>query len=460
MRVLSPTDEMFVILERTYQPMHVAGLFVLSPPEGEGPRFVRALLERYAAYPRPVAPYDERLMRTPLGYCWVRDAHFDLGNHLRHAALPSPGTREQLHAWVASQHEHRLHRDRPLWELHVIEGLAGGRVAIYAKVHHAVLDGVSALRCSLAMFSSDPAHRDEPPLWMKPPFEAKRSPRRGSPVREVIAERGRNIKQQLASLPTLAREARRVASETTAQLLAPRAPDEVQNPLAGHITSARCFGSLSFALPRIEALAATLDRTVNDVVLAICSGALRSYLRERGQLPTRPLVAMVPVSLRRGGVGHGNRVATILANLATHVSDPVERIEQLWSSVQATKDRFREMTDEEIVGVCALSLTPTFLSMVTRGGEAACAYQVIISNVPGPREPLQLDGAALQHIYPVSIVVDHVALNITFTSYAGSLDFGLLACRDAVPDMERLIAHMEASLVDLEQLVQARAAAQ
>jgi diacylglycerol O-acyltransferase len=458
MHALSPTDEIFLVLERSTQPMHVAGLFVFEPAPNAGPDFARTVMARLLSFDRPNPPYSERVVLTPIGHRFVRDKHFDIANHVRHAALPSPGGDAELHAWVAEQHEFMLHRERPLWEVHLVEGLSGGRIALYAKVHHAVQDGVSALRCAMRGLAADPLCTDHPPFWAA--VRANRTARaddgqQRAPLREVLGAWRRDIGHQLASVPTLAKEATRLVRDATSHLRSHEPADAQRTPFSGRITSARRFGSTGFPLERFERLGKALGGTVNDAVLAMCSGALRHYLEERGALPTTPLSAMVPVSLRHGKGEFGNRVATIVASLATHEGDLATRLGQVLASVREGKERFAPMTNEEIVGVTAITLTPSFFGFLTGLGESACAFQVVISNVPGPKEALYLDGARMSGLYPVSIVVDHVALNITFTSYAGNLNFGVIACRHAIPDMERFIQHFEQALAELEGYVAA-----
>lgn len=450
MRALSPTDELFLLLDRNHQPMHVAGLFVLSPTRSAPEHFARELFARFSAFTVPAPPFNERWVLTPLGYCWVRDPHFDLGNHLRLCALPLPGGRRELDAWVAQQHETRLHPDRPPWEVHIIEGLAEGRVAIYAKVHHALLDGVSGLKASLAMFSPDPDAQGVPPLWANPQSACSQGEVETHwALGGVLRELRDDVREQLSSFPTLAREAGRIARET-ARHLRHSWDAHAQNPFANRITSARRFGSVSLSLHRIEALAASLHGTVNDVVLALCSSALHAHLKGRGQLPDRPLMAMVPISLRGSGGGRGNRVATLLADLALDEPELSARLARVWGSVGEGKARFAKMSSEEIVGVTAMTLAPTFFSLALRARRSISQFNVVISNVPGPRSALFLDGARLCSVIPVSIVADHVGLNITFTSYGGSLHLGLVACRHAVPDMALLVAQVEEALVELE----------
>jgi diacylglycerol O-acyltransferase / wax synthase len=449
MRALSPTDELFLFLERPHQPMHVAGLAIFEPV-GDPADTVHALLDRYRTFGEAVSPFDERVVLTPLGYCFVRDRRFALEDHLRRAALPAPGGKAELCSWVATVHESALHRERALWETRVVEGLSGGRFALYQRVHHAVLDGVSALRRGLRAYSPDPTVCDLPPVWAVPPKDAD-EPRARSPLAEVAAQLKRDVGDQLRSLPTLAREATRLVKSATSQMIHGTLP-RGHGRFGARITSARRFGMARYPQERFQRLGRALGGTLNDAVLAVCAGGVRGYLAECGTLPDEPLHAMVPVALRTGERERGNRVAMLLADLATDVADGEARVARVLGSVRAAKERYAPMSNEEIVGLNALMLTPTFLSLVSGLGERACAFQVVISNVPGPKERLYLDGSRLVGTYPVSIIVDHVPLNITFTSYDGELCFGVIACSQAVPSVERLLAHFHDSLRELEAL--------
>jgi diacylglycerol O-acyltransferase len=209
-------------------------------------------------------------------------------------------------------------------------------------------------------------------------------------------------------------------------------------------------------MERIKAVGQRADCTVNDVILAMCGSALREYLIGQNALPDQPLIAMVPVSLRQDESDDGNQVATILANLGTHIADPGKRLEVIRSSVREGKERYQQMNSEEILNYTALTLAPTALNLMTGMVPRWQAFNVVISNVPGPKEPLYWNGARLEGMYPVSIVLDRIALNITLTSYIDQIEFGLIACRRTLPSMQRLLDYLERSLFELEVAVDIR----
>jgi diacylglycerol O-acyltransferase len=260
--------------------------------------------------------------------------------------------------------------------------------------------------------------------------------------------------KQVGTVPALARELRKLMDRSQ------RHADHVSIfqapscPLNERITGSRRFAAQSYSLPRMKALAKAFDATLNDAVLAVCSGALRRYLSGLDALPDTPLVALVPVSLRKDDGGDsadaGNQIAMILANLGTHLADPSERFRVIKASLSEGKQRHAQMSPEESLNFAALMLAPTFLNMVTGLAPQLHAFNVVISNVPGPKQPLYWNGARMVGMYPVSLVIDRMALNITLTSYVDSLEFGIIGCRRTLPSMQRLLEHIERSIAELE----------
>lgn len=447
MKPLSPVDQLFLFIERRQQPMHVAGLQLFAFPDGAGDDYVYEVGQRLRTYDEPVPPFNQRLV-TRLGMrYWDEDDPFDLAHHFRHEALPRPGRIRELLARVSAEHSNLLHRDRPLWQTHLIEGLSDRRFALYTKVHHAVMDGTAAMRLAMRQLSTDPNQRDMPPAWALPRTRRPRQEVTTSPF-ERLAQ---NLGKQIGTVPALARELTKLIDKSQ------HAPGHVSifeapySPLNGRITGSRRFAAQSYSMSRVKAVAKAFDTTLNDAVLAMCSGALRRYLSGLGAIPDKPLVALVPISLRRDDEVEGNQIAMILANLGTHLSDPAERMRVIKASVRESKDRYAQMTPEESLNFAALMLAPTFLNMVTGLAPQLHAFNVVISNVPGPRTPLYWNGAKLVGMYPVSLVIDRIALNITLTSYIDSLEFGLIGCRRTLPSMQRLLDHLEQALEELEQ---------
>ena len=451
MKTLSPVDQLFLYLEKRQQPMHVAGLQLFSFPEGAGPKYVSELARSIREYSSPEPPFNQRLTRRFGQYQWMEDQQFDMDHHFRHEALPKPGRIRELLSLVSAEHSNLLDRERPLWEAHLIEGIRGRQFALYTKVHHSVVDGISAMRMGMRALSPDPEERDLPPVWAyKPKKRGRGLP--SNPVDAVssLARLTTGASRQIATVPALAREIYSVtqkAKDDPNFVSIFQAPDTILNQC---ITGSRRFAAQSYSLDRLKRLSGAFNCTLNDVVLSMCGHALREYLISQNALPDRPLIAMVPMSLRKDDSAGGNQIAMILANLGTHICDPANRLRVVQASVREAKKRFAQMSSEEILNFTALSMAPTGLNLLTGLAPKWRAFNVIISNVPGPREPLYWNGARLEGMYPVSIVLDRIALNMTLTSYRDQIEFGLIACRRTLPSMQRLLDYLEQSIRELE----------
>jgi diacylglycerol O-acyltransferase len=451
MKPLSPADQLFLWLEKRQQPMHVAGLQLFKFPEDAGPRYIRDLVEHLRSFNEPESPFNQRLVSRFGQYFWEKDDQFDLEHHFRHRALPKPGRIRELLAYVSAAHSNLMDRQRPMWEVHLIEGVQGRRFALYSKVHHCMFDGIAAMRMSSRALSTDVNTRDVPPIWAMP--RVRRSPA-GLPgpvdMASGLARLTGSMGKQLATMPKVMAEIAKVSRKSQRD---PNFVSFFQAPpsiLNGPITGSRRFAAQSYPMERFQRIAKAFDATLNDVVLAICGSALRNYLISQQALPDAPLISMVPVSLRRDESSEGNQIAMILANLGTHIADPAHRIEVVRASVKEAKERYKAMSPAEILNYTALMMAPAGINLMTGLASGLRAFNVIISNVPGPKEPLYWNGARLMGQYPVSIPIDQVALNITLTSYVDQLEFGLTACRRTLPSMQRLLDYLEYGLDELE----------
>lgn len=450
MTPLSPADQMFLWLEKRQQPMHVGGLMLFSFPEKAGPKYVTELAESLRAYQVPEGRYGRRLARRVGRYYWQKDKHFDLEHHFRHEALPKPGRIRELLARISSEHSNLMDRERPLWEFHLIEGVRGRRFAVYSKVHHSMMDGVAAMKTCMNFLSYDPEEMNRPPIWAMP--REKRDHKLPTPqelvsgLSDVVSAAG----AQLGTLPRVTREITRNLRKSTRSahhVSIFQAPDCLLNET---ITGSRRFAAQSYSIERIKAISKAFGCTVNDTVLAICGSALRDYLIMQHALPDKPLIAMVPVSLRRDNSDSGNQIAMILANLGTHIADPAVRLEAIRASVEQAKQRYKSMSPEEAINYTALTMAPAGIKMLTGLMPGWQPFNVIISNVPGPRKPMYWNGARLDGMYPVSLPLDRIALNITLLSYENQLEFGLTACRRTLPSMQRLLDFIENGIHELE----------
>lgn len=454
MTPLSATDHLFLLLEKRQQPTHIAGLQLFDFPEDADDNFVTHFAAELRHYHQPVEPFDKRLAYRWGRPYWIKDKQFDLEHHFRHVALPHPGRIRELLALVSAEHSNLMDRERPLWEFYLIEGLQGRRFAVYSKQHHAIMDGVSAMRLGMNALTTDPLQRGMPPAWAHE-IPAKKRSSTDTTTRTINAAStlAKSTTSQWSSIPNVTRalydaykrsKTFEVASDYTSIFLAP------QCILNEKITGSRRFAAQSYAMTRIRALCKAYDATVNDVVLAICGSALRDYLLDLRALPDRPLIAAVPVSLRQDESIGGNQIVTILANLATHVADPVQRVQIIKASVHDARQRLGSMTQEEVMAYSALMYMPAAMHLATGLMPQWQAFNVLISNVPGPQQPLYWNGARLRGMYPVSMPMDRLALNITILSYCDHLEFGLTACRRTMPSMQRMLTHIETAIGKLE----------
>ena len=454
MKLISPTDSMFLIGESREHPMHVAGLQLFKPPEGSGPDFIRDMYETISKndhFQPTFRKHPGRVLGGISNLAWAFDDEVDIDYHLRRSALPRPGRVRDLLELVSRLHGTLLDRHRPLWEASLVEGLSDGRFAVYTKVHHSLLDGVSAQRLTIRSMTTDPDDHEMRVPWTIGP-KARDKSRGGSPSTwESLTGAVGSLAAIAPSTLSIARAAL-LEQELTLPFRAPKTMFNV--PIGG----ARRAAAQSWPLSRIRAVktAAGGGVTVNDVVLAMCSGALRAYLSEQDALPDTPLVAMVPVSLRTKGEedAGGNMVGTILCNLATDVVDPAKRLDAISTSMHDNKKVFADLPRTQALALSAflmsglaLGLLPGFVS------QAPPPFNIVISNVPGAREPLYWNGARLDGNYPLSIALDGQALNITMTNNGDNLDFGLVGCRRSVPHLQRLLMHLEDALADLERAV-------
>ena len=452
MPMMPVTDSMFLLGESREHPLHVGGLQLFHPPEGAGPDFGSELHKRLLER-TDVRSLFRRRPRGPVNslgqWAWATDNDLDMEYHVRLSALPRPGRVRELLELAGRLHGSLLDRHRPLWEFHIIEGLADGRFAAYTKVHHALLDGVSALRLIQTSLSEDPAELDVAPPWTPRPRTGPERERSADPFR-TLRTAAKAVGDLAGLAPILVKAANEAFQDHSATMpfQAPRSMFNVP------ITGARRFAAQSWDLDRIKAVGRASGTTVNDVMLAMCAGALRTYLLELGELPDKPLVAGVPVSLRTDDSAGGNAIGIILANLATDEPDPARRLATVNDSMKRGKQFYDGMSQLQVTALSAVPMIPLALAGAPGGTRIRPGFNVMISNVPGPKNPLYWNGARMDGIYPLSIPFEGQALNITVTSYAGHLEFGLTGCRRSVPHLQRLLTHLEDALADLEKAVE------
>ena len=454
---IDPTSAGFLLAENRNMPMHVAGLHLFEKPEDAGRQYARKMFEQMQGE-EEISPlflkHPYRSLRTGAQLVWKVDEQFDIEHHVRHSALPKPGRVRELLELCGRLHSTRLAWERPLWESHVIEGLRDGRVAMYHKIHHALVDGVSAMRLLQSVMTTDPDKRDMPAPWGKQQPRVRDASDGGlsdvpiSALRTALGITAEAAGMPAALIRTLTKSVRNETSSLS--LYAPR------TMFNQTITGSRRFAAQDWPIERLRGIGKATGTTLNDVVMAMCSGAVRTYLMELDALPEAPLVAMVPVGLNAkqshvaSGEG-GNAVGAVMVQLATDKHDPADRLASIHRSMKDGKEALSSMTPVQIVAMSALGQAPAILTpMLRMQGIVRPPYNLIISNVPGPRSTHYWNGAKLVGTYPVSIPINGMALNITCTSYDGNMMFGLTGCRRTVPHLQRMLTHLDGEVAALE----------
>ncbi|GAB5415235.1 MAG: wax ester/triacylglycerol synthase family O-acyltransferase [Congregibacter sp.] len=469
MKKLSLVDKGFLLGESREMPMHVGGVALYTLPDGANEQeFLHQLADNMRRSQKLIPPFGDRLKTGRLGLAgncyWEPDASLDLDYHVRHSALPKPGRYRELFNLVSRLHSTLLDRNRPLWEMHIIEGLQNRQFAVYTKTHHAAIDGARSIHITRSMLSSDPDFvRSDSPLSLRSWEQYKAALRRGHKP-EYSDQEIRNVadrlKASLGSGVSVYKGVKDIALAIAGRNENLSLP-HWQVPRSSFNTSidgARRFVAQSWSFARIKAVGKAFDGTFNDAVLAICSGALRKYMQLHAQLPEESLKSMVPVSLREeSDLDSGNAVAAISADLATNIADPVQRIRAIQASVKAGKDYFSGMTPAEVELFTFLMSSPTMFLMPLGLMPKLPPYNVVISNVPGMRETMYWNGARMDGSYPLSIVTDGMAMNITLVTYNENVDFGIIACRRSIPQVQRVIDYMEDALQELEDAAGIRA---
>jgi WS/DGAT/MGAT family acyltransferase len=450
---LNLLDLSFVLMETRQTPMHVAGLQMFQPPADAPRDFPRRVYEYLRSFPVTARPFNYRLRGLGSG---VLLPHFeevekvDLDYHLRHSALPYPGGERELGVLISRLHSNPMDMDRPLWEVHLIEGLAGGRFAMYGKMHHSLADGVSGV--GLVNFPEDPAETRTLPIWAQ---ERPRKPRSGIAASGTLGVLPSVLRSQAQALPSLLRG---LAGSAKAAIGLKDNPDFASLAEAPRtifntsITPQRRVATQSTSLARMKAIGEAAGGSINDVLLAACSGAMRRYLAELDELPKKSLIGSIPVALPRDAdSAGGNAISFANVRMGTDIADVRERFDVIRRSSAAGRDYLKQMSGAALIDYTVLISSPQMLTRIPgMSARVPPIYNVIISNVPGPRRKLYFMGAELQAYYPISALAHGQALNITVLSYAGGLHFGFTACHERVPHVQRLAVYTGEALDELE----------
>ena len=471
MKQLSGLDASFLYMETPTTYGHVNGLAIYERPSAEFDPY-QAAYDRFDALLGRLEPMRRRLVEVPFNLdhpYWIEDPDFDLSYHVRHLGLAPPGGADQLAEQVARIVGRKMDRTRPLWESYVIEGLADGRWAMLTKTHHATIDGASGVLLLNILTDPTPdAPLPEPVEWSGEPIPSDRelldrtmrnlalNPIKGMRlslrmVRNAAEAAGIDSMTAIAdqargALKSIAVGGQVDTPEPTHRVRIPLSPAP-PTPFNRTITPHRRFAMRSTALGNIKALKDATGCTVNDVVMAICTGALREYLLRHDALPDQPLRAMVPVSIRTGLEEDPwtNRVGAIIADLPTHRADPLERLQGCHDAMHEAKRQLDVLPADDIAELAqvapplAATAAMRLQSRLRLADRVNLPTNVVISNVPGPRHALYFAGARMTNYIPVSTITDDMGLNITVHSYLDRLDFGLISDRELIPDLWDLV---------------------
>lgn len=443
MRPLHPIDLVFLSLEKKHQPMHVGGLFIFDIPEDAGCDFISELIQSIKTSDiLPTTPFNEKLDK----FRWKKNHNFHLNYHFKHHQLTQSATLNDLFAYVATQHAQRLDRKEPLWSCQIIDGFAKNKFALFVKVHHALVDGIAAIRLLEKSFSPSSSFKHVNPPWHLPTQESLATQK---PVKTLLQ------KLNFSSTSIVYKELKQALvherKNNPYYVTTRQAPPCIFNQA---VDASRDFHALTLNLKRIFKIAKSLKITINDAILALCSGALKSYLNTQNALPEAPLIAMVPASIRnKHDTDLGNRITMILANLATDLESPIERAQYISQSIRHSKRRFKRMSQGQIFGYSAFVYGMAGANILSGVRPKQQAFNIVISNVPGPKSPLYWNGAALTAIYPASVLFDGQALNITLTTYLDKLEIGLVSCKNLLPNTNLILEFLEQELCSYEALL-------
>jgi WS/DGAT/MGAT family acyltransferase len=454
-------DAAFLYGETPSWHMHISALMILDPSTSSGPfNFERVRLHTLERIPL-VPQFRLKLVEVPFGLDrpgWVEEPDFDPDYHIRRIAVPAPGGPQELGELVGRLASYKLDRRKPLWELWVIEGLERDRVAVLYKIHHAMIDGVSGMGIAEVSFDleADPPEREFEPV----PFDHHDIPSWAQRLAFGLVNAATRVPYRTARFAwQSARQSLTVVdfARRRRSMMGPfQAP---RTSLNGEFTPHRRFAWVSVPLPRVKEVKHAYDVKLNDVVLALCAGALRRYLQKIDDLPAQPLIAQVPVSLRSGMEEEGevgSKVGSMFTSLATDIAEPADRLIAIKTATSQAKEIGQALSADKIMGLTETT-PPGLVSLAARmytamGLESRIPppINVVISNVPGPPFPLYLAGAQLEAMYPMGPLLLGTGLNITVISYRDSIDFGFLCCPEMVPEPAAIAEGIPIALEELE----------
>jgi len=454
MKKLSFQDAFFLRAESDTCPFHVASLMILNPPEHAPARYLRNLAEQFYRLPEVWPVFGYRLdnpesLRNPK---WIETDDYDPKDHVLHYRLPSGGKEADLMELVGRAHEALLDRTRPLWQVHIIEGLPKNRFAIYFKVHHALVDGVGGIKLMREMFTPDPKGRLLERIQAPPLVKTHGKKSLGNAVKhsvEALLKQAKALPEAYSLLANMGLD--NLLGKADVPQLPFSAPRTILNK---ELSSRRRFVTCELPLKKLKKVSKYYGGTINDVLIAVFGGALRSYLADLQMLPKTSLEAGIPVSVKAEGSDAGNQLSFIICPFGTDQKDPVKRLTKIIRTTRKAKDKLSHMSPESNEDLAIIAMVPFLVVTLTHSSQSfPPVFNTIVSNVPGPTGPVYMEGAKLERIYPVSIVTDGMGLNITVISYNGKLCVGITCAPGGEPDIESLDRRIRESFKELLQTI-------
>lgn len=454
-RGIRPLDLMFLLAERATQPSHVGALMIFAPPKSARSDYIARFVARYRAI-APQSPFnlvpDIPVVGRPV---WREVAQPDMHYHVRHLALPSPGRDAQLWELVEELHAVPLDRRQPLFRIHFIEGLAGGRFAMYSQIHHAIVDGVSGLARTAAALNDAPRPRDLRAIYgveVPPRKRRSRGSRRLDPLARALSS-GRQQARALGDLTAFAlRRLGHVLRPSTEQdaPTGSRLFSSARLPTNRPFSARRSFASFTFREADIQRIRTALGGTMNDVAMTIVDAGLSRYLAAHGRPPSDPIVCMCPVSLRDNGDAEATiKVSAVFVPMGRPGESPARRLARISANAAAAKAELKGLSTDAALDL-AVALYAAQEGAIALGVNALPpTANLVLSNTRFADSTVWLADARLEAFYPVSMIGGGIGLNVTFVSYDGRLDFGLVANRSAIPDTERLARECQRAFAGL-----------
>lgn len=454
-------DASWLYVESREAPMHVGSMGIFTMDDKNSKTVIADIVKMLKASTEFSPPFNYKLSSPNLLTVrpkWVEVDKVDLDYHFRHSALPSPGGERELGTLISRLHSHPLDFHKPLWEMHLIEGLYGNRFAIYTKMHHSLMDGIGAMRLMERIFGKSAEESLKLPApWSVGTIRKKKKTDTPTHFVDQAREAWEMAKLNASSLPAAGKAMAGLIKEAFSgddpDLATPfSGPKSILN---GRVGGARRVATQTYPLERIRAVAEACEGSINDVFLAICSSALRRYLLEQKALPSETLTAGLPVSVRPADdLDGGNAISFILSNLYTTEADPLVRLKSIRRSTQKAKAQLQALPKEAINNYTIMLMSPMMVQLMTgMGGLTRPIFNTVISNVPGPAKDLYFAGCKLSEFYPISLIPHGQALNITVVSYSGQFNVSFTGDHDAMPSMQRLSVYSGEALQELEELL-------